>query len=163
MILGKTSDFLDRISRAMVLVASCVMVLAVLLQVFFRYVLNSPLSWPEELTIYLMAWMAFVGSAVAVKSSEHIGVDLLLTFLPGRGKNVLLLVVKIVMMIFAVFLFKAGLQMSLFGISMISDALRISMFWPRLSMPVGGLIMIVHLTYMILTDIEMLFEKDVAA
>jgi len=157
------SSILDKISRAIVLIASSIMVLAILLQVFCRYVLNSPLSWPEELTIYLMAWLAFIGSAVAVKSSEHIGVDLLLVFLPERAKVLLLFIVKLIMMIFAVFLFKAGLQFALFGWPMISDALRISMFWPRLSMPVSGLIMAIHLTYQLICDVETLSKKDVAA
>lgn len=71
--------------------------------------------------------------------------------------------VKLVMMFFAIFLFKAGLQFATFGWPMISDSLRISMFWPRLSMPVGGMIMIIHLTYQIIADIEIIFKKDVAA
>lgn len=160
-IMGKISDFLDKISRYIVLAASTAMVLVIMLQVFCRYVLNSPLSWPEELTIYLMAYMAFIGSAVAVKSCEHIGVDLFVMMLPERGRAVVFLVVKLAMMLFAFFLFKAGLEFAIFGWPMVSDALRISMFWPRLSMPVGGLIMIFHLTYQIIEDIDKLCKKDV--
>lgn len=159
----KLSDILDRISRFVVVLALSVMVMAILLQVFCRYILNSPLSWPEELTIFLMAWVAFIGSAVAVKSSEHIGVDLLIFFLPQKIKDIVLLVIKITMMVFAIFLFKAGLQMAEYGLTMTADALRIPMFWPRLSMPVGGFIMIIHLTYQIIADIETMFKKDVAA
>lgn len=40
-----------------------VMTALILLQVFFRYVLNSPLVWAEELARLNMIWMAFLGAA----------------------------------------------------------------------------------------------------
>jgi len=33
------------------------MVIVILLQVFFRYVLNNALPWPDELARFLMLWM----------------------------------------------------------------------------------------------------------
>jgi TRAP-type C4-dicarboxylate transport system permease small subunit len=159
--MSKISDYLDKISRFIVLLASIIMVMIIMLQVFCRYMLNSPLSWPEELTIYLMAYMVFIGSAVAVKSHEHIGVDLFVNMLPERARAVVFIIIKLAIMLFAFFLFKAGVDFAFFGWPMVSDALRISMFWPRLSMPVGGLLMIIHLTYQIIEDLDRLCKKDV--
>ena len=41
------------------------MLLAVLGQVVFRYVLNKPLPWSEELARYMMVWIASVAAAEA--------------------------------------------------------------------------------------------------
>src|SRR5690606_15547545 len=38
--------------------------LAILLQVFCRYVLNAPFSWPEEFAVLLFGWMILLGAAV---------------------------------------------------------------------------------------------------
>lgn len=40
-------------------IALAAITLVILLQVFYRYVLNSPLSWPEEAARYVMVWMTF--------------------------------------------------------------------------------------------------------
>lgn len=51
--------------------------IAVLLQVFFRYVLNLPLTWSEEAARYLNVWAVLLGAALAVKRSDHLRVDLI--------------------------------------------------------------------------------------
>lgn len=160
--LARLSNWLDGASRVFLIFSFAVMILACLLQVFCRYVLNDPLSWPEELTIYLMAWMTFIGSAVAIKSSEHIAVDIVLNFLPERFRDLLLFIVKIVTLFIVVYLFKAGLGLTTSSTKMISDALGISMVWPRISMPIGAVLMAIHLVHMIISDIEKLFGSDVA-
>ena len=41
-----------------------VMLVVVTLQVWYRFVLNDPLAWSEELARYLFVWSSFIGSAV---------------------------------------------------------------------------------------------------
>lgn len=53
-------------------------------QVFFRYVLNASLSWPEEMARWSFVWLVFLGGAVAVWRDKHIAVDLLAKRLPAR-------------------------------------------------------------------------------
>jgi TRAP-type C4-dicarboxylate transport system permease small subunit len=47
-------------------------VISVMLQVFFRYVLSSPLSWVLELTTYCFIWCVFIGASYAYKQRRHI-------------------------------------------------------------------------------------------
>ncbi|WP_223478987.1 TRAP transporter small permease [Oricola indica] len=47
------------------------------LQVFFRYVLNDPLSWTQEVAGILYVWIVCVGAASIVKEREHVSFDLL--------------------------------------------------------------------------------------
>ena len=49
----------------------------VLLQVFYRYVLNDSLFWAEELTVYVLVWTAFIAASAAVRSNDHLTVELL--------------------------------------------------------------------------------------
>src|SRR5690625_2904924 len=51
--------------------------IVVLLQVFFRFVLDAPLTWSEESARYFNLWSVLLGAAVAVKYRDHLRVDLI--------------------------------------------------------------------------------------
>ncbi len=52
-------------------------VCAGVLQIFFRYVLNTPLRWPEELSRLLLVWLTYLGALVLSESGHHISVSFL--------------------------------------------------------------------------------------
>lgn len=69
-------------------VASGVLLIGVLflmtLQIVMRYAFNSPLAWSEEIARYSMVWMAFIGSALAVRKKAHVCVDLIVGAFPAK-------------------------------------------------------------------------------
>lgn len=66
-----------------------IMALCVFLQFFTRYVLNDSYAWTEEIATYCLIAVVFVGSAMCVRLSRHIQVDLLFRYLPHRPARVL--------------------------------------------------------------------------
>ncbi len=56
-ILEYLNSFMLKIGRNLAWIAIFLMVIVILLQVFFRYVLNNALPWPDELARFLMLWM----------------------------------------------------------------------------------------------------------
>ena len=46
------------------------MTILVLIQVFSRYVLNSPVAFTEELVRYSLIWTGFIGAAYAFSSAR---------------------------------------------------------------------------------------------
>jgi TRAP-type C4-dicarboxylate transport system permease small subunit len=60
---------------------------AVFLQFFTRYVLNNSFAWTEEVAIYCLVAVVFLGSAMCVRTSRHIHVDFLYRYLsPPLGR-----------------------------------------------------------------------------
>ena len=51
------NTFILRIGRHLAWIAIGLMVVIILVQVFFRYGLNSALPWPDEAARFLMLWM----------------------------------------------------------------------------------------------------------
>ena len=45
--------------------------------VFMRYVLNSPLSWPEPASVVMMVAFSFLGGAAVYRANVHIAVQTL--------------------------------------------------------------------------------------
>ena len=70
------------------------------LAVFYRYVLNNPLQWAEEIARYLLIWLSLVAASVAVKERKHINLTTVVRRLPQRMS----LMIEIVLYAIIVFL-----------------------------------------------------------
>jgi len=82
----------DRALALLLALAVALTSLAILLQVFCRYVLNAPLSWPEELAVLMFGWMIFLGAALVQAQDGHIAIDTLRRRAHGRTARLLDLV-----------------------------------------------------------------------
>ncbi len=76
------------------------MTILISLQVLFRYVLNSPLAWTEELARYVFIWTTFIASFVAAVKGEHVAITMLGEKLKGLIRAELMFVANLVSSIF---------------------------------------------------------------
>lgn len=67
----------------------------VVLQFFTRYVLNDSFAWTEELAVYCLIPVVFIGAAACVRRSRHIQVNLVYRWLPGAPGRVLATLVDV--------------------------------------------------------------------
>jgi TRAP-type C4-dicarboxylate transport system permease small subunit len=68
------------------------MAVLVFLQFFSRYVLNDSYAWTEELAVYCLLPVVFIGAAACVRRSRHIQVNIIYRYLPapaGRAASTL--------------------------------------------------------------------------
>ncbi|WP_294765586.1 TRAP transporter small permease [uncultured Rhodoferax sp.] len=61
----------------------------VFLQFFSRYVLNDSFAWTEELAVYCLMPVVFVGASMCVRRVRHIQVNLLYRYLPHAAGRAL--------------------------------------------------------------------------
>ena len=61
----------------------------VFLQFFSRYVLNDSYAWTEELAVYCLIPVVFIGAAMCVRRSRHIQVNILYRYLPAAAGRAL--------------------------------------------------------------------------
>jgi TRAP-type C4-dicarboxylate transport system permease small subunit len=71
------------------IVAFLVMLAASLLQVFFRYAINAPLMWTEELARLMCVVTTYFGSVAVLIAREHIRVDIIDGWVKGRSAALL--------------------------------------------------------------------------
>ena len=79
------NDVVLRIGRAIGIIAIALMVVAILIQVFFRYVLNNALPWPDEAARFCMLWMTGLMAPTAFRRGGFVAIDMLVAALPQRS------------------------------------------------------------------------------
>lgn len=72
----------------------------VFLQFFSRYVLNDSFAWTEELAVYCLMPVVFIGASMCVRRARHIQVNLVYRYLPTPVGRSLSTVVDLVAIVF---------------------------------------------------------------
>jgi TRAP-type C4-dicarboxylate transport system permease small subunit len=126
---GNKKSFFEYFNRFFVvfsLFLFVLMLLSVLTQVFWRYVLKSPLTWIEELSRILLIWTIFIGSIVAHNNLIHPRIEFLINLLPKTLFNKLNIFIDLILLVFCGVMVFYGLQLTLFMKNMFTPTLRIS-------------------------------------
>jgi len=87
MLVNKLDNVMDKIEEILCTVFTCVMSLAILIQVVNRNTIKLPFPWGEELARYCMVWLTMIGISAGVKKGSHIGVDALVNLLPAGAQR----------------------------------------------------------------------------
>lgn len=83
---------LRRAAEAVQALMMAVMFAAFIAQVVFRYVINLPLAWTDEVCNLVWLWGIFWGASFVMRNSDDIRFDMVYTLLPARIRRVLTLV-----------------------------------------------------------------------
>ncbi len=109
-------------------------------QVFFRYFLNSSLTWSEELVQFMLLWTVMLGSAVATDRGLHITLNPLDELVGDRGRRTLARVALGCTIVFCLVLAWYGFQLVQRTMRMTSSAADIPMWAVYSAMPVGAVL-----------------------
>ena len=121
------------------------MVGSILLGVFFRYVLNAALPWPEELARFAMVWLTMLGAGLVLRYGGHIAVTFVVDRLGAWPRRVAEWFGRAVVVLFLSLLLWYGADMTERADRQRSAALEWSMSIPNLAMPIGAALMLYHL------------------
>jgi C4-dicarboxylate transporter DctM subunit len=134
--ISRTIDLVVEILAASLLVGT---VGIALIQVFFRYILNNSLSWPEEMARFAFVWFVFLGAAMVTRRSRHIVIDVLPRSLPPQWLRVHPALVRVISAAVATFLIAYGSELVIRS-SYVSPALQWPYTYLYLAVPVGAAI-----------------------
>jgi TRAP-type C4-dicarboxylate transport system permease small subunit len=155
----RASRFCATLAKGLLLLFMAGISVVIIVQVFFRYVLGSSISWSEELARYLMIWMAMVGASVAIRQGAHVGVTLLVERLGSKIRPWILLLGRAVIVVFLLVMIREGVTLGTFFASQKSPAMEISMLWAYSGFIIAGIFMIVHLLHLVVGDLEQIRRK----
>lgn len=157
----KLRNLASKVAKLIIIFMMAVMSVVIIIQVYFRYVVESSFPWPEELARYLMAWVAFLGSSLGIETGAHVGVELFVSSLPKRLHAGVKVITKLAILAFLAAAIKEGCSLCISVASQRSPALMIPMVWPYLSVPVGCIFMFIQLLPSFLEDLSELVGTSI--
>ena len=163
----RTNDLAGYIGRNLSICAMGLMVVVILTQVYFRYVLNNALPWPDEAARFLMLWLTGLMGPIALRQGSMVAIVGVQSLLPGLICKILifsLLLVSFVVLIIAVKLGWAHVNSGwLFASSSLKvplnligmKAIKMKLAWSYMSLFVGFCLMsLVNLELLLRTAIS---------
>jgi len=153
-----------RLGRQLAWIAIGLMVIIILIQVFFRYGLNSALPWPDEAARFLMLWMTGFIAPSAYRWGGFVSIEMLFHFLPSRMVKIVTLMLLMISLLVLVVGLQFGLKHVdsgwLFSSSSLKwplqligmEAIRVKLAWMYMSLPVG-------LAMMTLVNVELIIKN----
>ena len=162
--LEKINTFFLRIGRQFAWIAIFLMVVVIMIQVFFRYVLNNALPWPDEVARFLMLWMTGLIAPSAYRWGGFVSIDILERFLPKILSNLLILFLLTLSLGVLIIGFELGLKHIGAGWIFSSSSIKIpfhliggkaepiKLAWMYMSLPVG-------IVFLISVNIELIFRN----
>lgn len=85
--------------------------LLVAINVVLRYVYNSPLTYSFDLSTLLFAWLIFLGVSIVQTKNEHMGFNLIETFLTSKLAVALACLKELLILMISFYLVVIGYQM----------------------------------------------------
>lgn len=122
-----------------------------LTQVFCRFVLQSPISFSDELCRTCFFLATFYACALRILDKGHIKVDMLYLKFTGATKKVFDLIIGFSIIFFSYFLVKSGYEFALANTGSVTSSLSIPLEILYMNIPISGVVMI-------LCEIKVLWE-----
>ena len=137
----KFTNFCWAIVSAVVFFCFSTMLILMVLQVVFRYVLRVSVPWTDELARSLYIWQIFLGAALAHRYSGHIQITILLDRLSIPKKRIFDFIIELFnFMVSGVILYGSIKMMSrTYGIFLSTIPISFSYVYLALALGIGGM------------------------
>lgn len=148
----KKKTFLDILGELDVAAACIVLFLLLCLtfvNVIMRYIMRSPITWAEEMQMFMFLWVVYLAAGAAFRNSSHIAIEILVDSLPAGMKKICEIIAFICSVVIVIYLMIQGnaYYMQMVNTGKISTLLRIHYKYAYGVIPVGNVLMLVSLIY----------------
>ena len=113
------------------------MIALIFVQILGRYVFNYSIAWSEELATFVQVWLVMLGSGIAMRKGQHVGIDILIVRCPIPFQRFVKLSSLILIVWFLAVVVMGSISMITIGFILKSPALQIPMAIPYLALPIG--------------------------
>ncbi|MGB8227048.1 MAG: TRAP transporter small permease [Sedimentisphaerales bacterium] len=156
-------NILDRSLEVLIIVAVAVLVIDVCWQVFTRFVLKNPSTGTEELAVFMIIWVALLGSAVALNRGAHLGIDYLVGKFPVKIRLCTEIFVFLCIVLFSLCVMIIGgmdIVISTLKLGQISPALKVKVGYVYLALPISGFFLVLYSVIGLVERVVELFKPS---
>lgn len=160
--LKKVLNNLQKIEDTILVVTFVVMVISFFLQVVNRNIIKQSVSWFEELSRYCMMYMVFLATEAGLRDGTQISVTTVTDKLPLKVRNVVLLVSRTLVVVFALVIFVTSFDLLKIQIrsGQLSPALKIPMIVPYFALTLSFGIIVLTQAFIWISALLAVFKKQ---
>lgn len=104
--------YVDKVVDSLQVVLFSIIFVAVMMQITWRYIFNSPITWSEELSRFIFIWISLLGWSQATRSGQNIRITLIEKRLPVALRIAWSILVKLATLAYLGLLVYLGAQMA---------------------------------------------------
>lgn len=146
-------DLFNRVIGWVLAALLLVMTVLIFWQVFARFIVGKPLFFSDEIARFAMIWLTFVGAGYAYRKGLLISVDIVLEFAGHVVSRIFRILIIIASALFAFILVKYGFELVGRVANQTAPSTRVSMMWPYLAVPVGGIVILVNSVALLIDEV----------
>lgn len=153
-IVKKINNFVFSIEKILAIILAIGLLVSLAAGVFFRYVLKNPLFWSDELAIFCLIWITFIGGSLSLKEKASPSITILTDLVPIKYKKYVQALSNIILLAFVAYI----LYLAIVWISMpsilvqTSTAMNIPKIYFYFSIPVSFVFSVFHVLANIFID-----------
>jgi TRAP-type transport system small permease protein len=134
-------ELLTKLERLVIAGLMAAITILTLAQVFWRYILELPLQWSEEIARYCFVWVTFLGAATLMRLQDgHPAIDALYVRVSSKAQQVMDVVSKLMVVVGSLAIAEGGLRLVLLQWHQLSPSVEIPMAWIYMVIFLGPLI-----------------------
>ena len=154
-VLKLVDHWIERITTAICSILFVAIIVIGFTEVVFRYILNNPIMWSEEIMRFCAIWMILLGSSLTMREDSHTSIDFLPTFFlkSKKAQVVHLIITRSLCAIALIFFIPYSLELMKKMGNALGAATRLPMKYIYLAFPIGAVLTVIG-------TIKMLPEKS---
>jgi TRAP-type C4-dicarboxylate transport system permease small subunit len=156
-VLGQVSHFLNQFALQLCVCLAALDLAVVMLEVLSRSA-GAAIVWTEELSRWLLVWMTFIGGSIVLRERGHVQLEFFISLCPNRIKKILTFVSDLLVLVFLLFFTVLAGRNAIESFGVRGDIIIVPLFYPKLGMVFGGVLMIV---YLVLGILESFLKKNI--
>jgi C4-dicarboxylate transporter DctQ subunit len=147
--------YIEKVEFMAGVVILIIVVAVITINVFSRYVLNRPIVWAEELSVYGYIWIIFLGSSIALRQEKHIMIPMYYDKWPLVMRKIIPLITYLCVILILSVLLVQGVKTAGFQVKQHTISLPIRFAkWYFFALP-----LIVSVVSMIITTIYQIMKQ----
>jgi TRAP-type C4-dicarboxylate transport system permease small subunit len=144
--------WIDRVTSVVAAALLCALVAVTIATVVYRYGVNAPLTWSNEVQESLFVWLTFLGAAVAMARNEHSGFTSLIARFPESGRLAVTALSTLAILAFLGICTWLGLEALPQLMGRTTPTLGLSVALTYAALPVGMLLILIQFLGMVVSD-----------
>ena len=160
-ILQAINSFFNEVILWLATTIIAIIVLALFLSAFTRYVSGIGYDWFIELPPVLTSWLVFPLLGPLLIKGKHIKVDFISSYIEEKHKSLLRLFVALIALLSGIIFFKAGVEATILYFNLgqkMELEIDIPIWWMYLAFPTGFFILILFSIQMICEEITLMIK-----